>query len=202
MACFQKYFGNILIEIFKLCKDETDYQIHLIFISFMIEILEKFDILFFYSNFFLKILNINKLEGKEKLTLHLDKAIFIDTCFYYFSLKILYIKFCFESNYSHVASRNLSTLREQMAYLKPDNLNRQLKAILNIKMSVMDVEKITPYYMKHDINKILCLSKIGNFNEENNKNGKNLESNVYDKFFIFLNYLKSTIAKYFAKLEM
>ena len=89
-------FNKILIEIFKNCKDQIDYQEYLIFLHFIIELFERSNVHHLYYHFLIKFLNYLP-HKQESVLINIDKTILLTSCYYYFSLKLVYVKFTYES---------------------------------------------------------------------------------------------------------
>ena len=118
---FQKYYGKILKEIFILSKDKIDLQMNLISLNYMIDFLERFDLII-YKNIFNDLIKTFQTENLDKAILWLDKSIMLDTISYYYSIRLLYSKFCIETDNIHVGYNNLNYLLNFMKFIKPDYL--------------------------------------------------------------------------------
>lgn len=167
----------------------------------MIILIERFDVLSLYKKIFTKVLTMKySRELSLKISLWLEKAIFVDTIFYYFSLRLLYTKFCLESCHNYVAYSSLSSIQDHLNFIKTDITNRSL-----ITMN-LEINEKTFEILKNSVYRILYITK--NIDELSTEvpNIKFIEKSpddlLNDKYFNFLTYFKATIMKYYTKLDM
>ena len=178
-----------------------DYQEHLIFINLMIDFLEKLEVFNIFKQMFNKILGMKfKSELKINLELGLEKAILFDTIYYYFSLRLLYTKFCLNSRNKNVAYNTLLTLQDHMKYFRTDNTYKNS----NSKTYQMDEKGFEKF--KIFLYNELYVKKRNKDDAISHQALKTLEKNpdayINDKLFNFLVLLRVTIMKYYLKLEM
>jgi hypothetical protein len=161
----------------------------MIYISFLIEMIEKFNVKNFFQNMF-KLHGIIPKNDSDKLEALRTKTTLHEICTLYSNLKLLYIKFAFEAGYIKISEYYCSICLENIAYLRKDH-TRRIKDILNIKLDVKLLETCGK-----DI-----LAKLNSYKGFYTKGDKEVEFNLYDKFFISYINFNSTLIKYYYKLK-
>lgn len=196
---FQKYYGKILKEIFILSKDKIDLQMNLISLNYMIDFLERFDLII-YKNIFNDLIKSFQTEDLDKAILWLDKSIMLDTISYYYSIRLLYSKFCIETDNIHVGYNNLNYLLNFMKFIKPDYL---------FKSSMSSTTKIEDNSFKNTKKSIFMFLYDSTYDRKNSdiisnfiKNQKHYDRYINNNYFKYLTLFKSTIIKFYLKLEM
>ena len=220
---------KIILELFKFIEEDNDYRENLIFISLICKLFDKIGIFQFIKNI-VKILDIlppNRAEAK--LSLHLTKILLVEVSFFYLNLKLLCIKFHFEANSPKTAANLLHNFKELLNCLRKDNKsstetqkNRSFnlggeKTTIKVEKSLLD-EKVLKYLVDNlyttqsSVNSNLSAannnSSASLFNATNNttknnqvENDKEIEIKIFDKFLMYYIGVKSTLMKYYLKIN-
>jgi hypothetical protein len=210
------FTNKILLQIFQFIEGSSDFQEHLIFLHLITDLLDKFGVCEFYKNM-LKLLDLwPSGDQREKVKLHVYKIILIEISFNYVNLKMLYTKFCFDCGYIRIAGHSLDHLRELLAWLKKDSKlisgNEKGKIViltgekvtLKVDKSILRENPFIEFLEKNNYLDKLFISQSNTTNMSNTTNlfDKEIELKISDKFFINYIHTKSTLMKFYMKLNL
>ena len=195
MNILPKFLSRILMNIFKFTKDEIDYQENMFFINTIIEILDVFNAGYIYRNYLTKLL-IYKPEKENNEVIFNEKLIILKLSNYYLSLKLLYVKFAFESiflvklgNFFQVAIKHLNILRELLLYLKIDVIAK----VLNMMEKKLNETE--------DCSRNFFTNELSNQHQSFHCNYDKFQNPIFKIFFFSFSYFKSTVFKYMMMID-
>lgn len=187
------YTSRILFELFKFVKGQDDYQEYMIYISFLIELIEKFGVKNYYQLMF-QALNSKKSGDIDNIKNIGTFNTLIELSFTYLNLKMLYVKFAFEAKYTKIAEYHCAHIRELLVHMKKDQNGSFLK-LFKKKLQF----KIVRHVFKRNSSRIDA-SLLNNASKLQS-NEREVEINLFDKFFIYCVNIKATLMKFNLKLK-